>query len=972
MELNAQNVQGVSHYLEQSLSHERDVRKAAEDSLRSVEAMPGYSQLLVHVMQSDAIPGHIRQAASVTFKNYIKANWHAVDAEHNRICDADRIAVRASIIDIMLAVPEQVQKQIGEALSIMGKSDFPDRWPTLVTDLVSRLGAGNFKAINGVLTVAHSIFKRYRHETGTERMFTEVQYVVDAFAEPLTKLFLGTVHALESGAAGTSKADARLACASLVLISKIFYSLNCQDNPQFFVDNLESWMSAFHKLIVLNSPLLASKDDDEPGPLEELKSQICENVALYAQKYDEDFNAYLPRFVDAIWHLLTTASAEPKYDLLVSTGIHFLTSVSESGLYKGLFADENTLKSICEKIIIPNISLRESDEEVFEDNPEEWMRRDLEGSDIDTRRRSACDLVRGLSKFHQERVTAIFTAYVSAMFQQYSANPSQNWRSMDAAYYLITSLAARSRTTDRGTRETNALVDIPSLYEMHAAKDMQNQITGIPGAIIAADAIKFALTFRNQVTKNVLAASIPLFIAKLADPNIVVHSYAAHAIERALVIRQPGASELLFSTDEVRVYLEPLLGNLFKALGYQGSAENEYLMRAVLRSCSSSGAHFASVFRPVLAQLSQTLVAVSKNPSKPQFNHYLFETLSCMARNVCKADPTAVEAFEAALFPPFELILQMDVAEFTPYVFQILSQLLESRPAPIPASYRAMLPLLVTPLLWERLGNVPPLVRLVQAFLAKGVAESGGNDWLLGILGVFQKLIASKQNDHEGFYLMESIIQHVPIAVVTPFLKQVFILLFQRLQSSRTPKYVRGLLVFMSLLAGTHGPAILVETVDGIQPRLFAMVAQSLYINEVQKVSGSTERKICAVGMTKILTESPFVSQYFDLWPLFLAAIVRLFELEEDDSGATGEDGFVEIEDTPGYQAAFTQLAFASKADKDPFVAIPDAKIFLAQRLAALSQSLPGKLSPLISGLDPAVANFLQRYLLAAGIPALA
>eukprot|EP01137_Pigoraptor_chileana_P025244 Opistho-2@94426 len=28
------------------------------------------------------------------------------------------------------------------------------------------------------------------------------------------------------------------------------------------------------------------------------------------------FSAYLPRFVDAIWHLLTTASAEPKYDLV--------------------------------------------------------------------------------------------------------------------------------------------------------------------------------------------------------------------------------------------------------------------------------------------------------------------------------------------------------------------------------------------------------------------------------------------------------------------------------------------------------------------------------------------------------------------------------------------------------------------------------------------------------------------------------
>jgi hypothetical protein len=31
-----------------------------------------------------------------------------------------------------------------------------------------------------------------------------------------------------------------------------------------------------------------------------------------------------------------------------------------------------------------------------------------------------------------------------------------------------------------------------------------------------------------------------------------------------------------------------------------------------------------------------------------------------------------------------------------------------------------------------------------------------------GLLGVFQKLIASKLNDHEGFYLLQSLIEHLP------------------------------------------------------------------------------------------------------------------------------------------------------------------------------------------------------------------
>ena len=59
-------------------------------------------------------------------------------------------------------------------------------------------------------------------------------------------------------------------------------------------------------------------------------------------------------------------------------------------------------------------------------------------------------------------------------------------------------------------------------------------------------------------------------------------------------------------------------------------------------------------------------------------------------------------------------LVQEDVQEFHPYVFQIFAQLIETRPAPLPASYMAIFPPLLSPLFWERPGNVPALVRLLQ------------------------------------------------------------------------------------------------------------------------------------------------------------------------------------------------------------------------------------------------------------------
>ena len=84
------------------------------------------------------------------------------------------------------------------------------------------------------------------------------------------------------------------------------------------------------------------------------------------------------------------------------------------------------------------------------------------------------------------------------------------------------------------------------------------------------------------------------------------------------------------------------------------------------------------------------------------------------------------------------------------------------------------------------------------------------------------------------------------------------------------------------------------------------------------QVSGSTERKICAVGITKLLCETPvMLANYSEQWPQLLTALVALFELPEDDN-LPDDEHFIDIEDTPGYQTAYSQLVFAGKREDDP------------------------------------------------------
>lgn len=55
---------------------------------------------------------------------------------------------------------------------------------------------------------------------------------------------------------------------------------------------------------------------------------------------------------------------------------------------------------------------------------------------------------------------------------------------------------------------------------------------------------------------------------------------------------------------------------------------------------------------------------------------------------------------------------------------------------------------------WEEVGNRPALVRLIQAFITFGPTQFNETN-LPPILGIFQKLLANKQQDYLALFLLE-------------------------------------------------------------------------------------------------------------------------------------------------------------------------------------------------------------------------
>jgi exportin-2 (importin alpha re-exporter) len=628
-------------------------------------------------------------------------------------------------------------------------------------DLVSRLTPDNAKVNNGVLEVAHSIFRRWRPLYRSDDLFSEINHVLNKFGEPFAQLLQSTDQQIEANKDNKEALPQHFETMNLLM--KLFYDLSCQDLPPIFEDNLSSIVPLLQKYLTYDNPLLKTDDDSESGPEEFVKAAICEVLVLYVQKYEDAFGTYLQPFITSSWNLLTTIGPETKYDILVSKALHFLTAVASIPNHAQNFNNADILGQIVEKVILPNVTLRDSDVEQFEDEPIEYIRKDLEGSDADTRRRAATDFLRKLLEQFEKLVTEVVGKYINHYLAAFSQNPQEEWKSKDTAVYLFSSIAAKGMiTASQGVKTTNTLVDVVDFFQQHIANDLI-AATGVE-PIIKVDAVKYLYTFRSQLTKEQWRAAFPPLIQNLASDNYVVYTYAAIAVERVLYLKND-AGQHVFGKEDVLPFSKDLLEHLFQLIEKESAPEkvqeNEFLMRCVMRVLIVIRDGVIPVSDSVLQHLINITKIIGANPSNPRFYYYHFEALGALVRFTAPSQP---EKLEQALYEPFAAVLSNDVQEFMPYVFQLFAALLESHPqGTLSEYYKALIAPILTPALWESRGNVPALSRLLIAIIPRAANDIVANNQLEAVLGLFQKLMAGKtRTEGHAMDLLETIITAYP------------------------------------------------------------------------------------------------------------------------------------------------------------------------------------------------------------------
>ncbi|KAL1191648.1 Exportin-2 [Cardamine amara subsp. amara] len=947
MEWNPDTLQFLSQCFLHTLSPVPEPRRAAEKSLSEATDLPNYGLAVLRLVAEPSVDEQIRHAAAVNFKNHLRSRWLAsADSGISPIIDSEKEQIKTLIVTLMLSSSPRIQSQLSEALAVIGKHDFPKSWPALLPELIANLQkaalAGDFASVNGILGTASSIFKKFRYQYRTDDLFTDIKYCLDNFAAPLTEIFQKTSSLIDSAASsGGSAAILKPLFECQRLCCRIFYSLNFQDLPEFFEDHMNEWMVEFKKYLCSNYPVLESTADGLTL-VDDLRAAVCENINLYMEKNEEEFQGFLNEFASAVWTLLRDVSKSPSRDQLATTAIKFLTTVSTS-VHHALFAGDNVIKEICQSIVIPNVSLRDEDEELFEMNYIEFIRRDMEGSDVDTRRRIACELLKGLATNYKPQVTEVVSLEIKKLLSSFSANPAAQWKDKDCAIYLVISLATKKAG---GASVSTDLIDVQSFFTNIILPELQSHdVNSFP--MLKAGSLKFLTMFRSQIPKAFAIQLFPELVRFLKAESNVVHSYAASCIEKLLLVKEEGGKGR-YAAGDIRPFLLQLMTNLFDALKFQESEENQYLMKCIMRVLGVSEIS-GDVAGPCIGGLTSILSEVCKNPKNPVFNHYLFESVAVLVRRACERDIALISAFETSLFPSLQMILANDITEFLPYAFQLLAQLVELNRPPLSPNYMQIFLLLLAPDSWKRSGNVPALVRLLQAFLQKAPHEVTQENRLSQVLGIFEKLVSSPSTDEQGFYILNTVIEYLDYSVIAPYMKGVWSALFTRLQNKKTVKFQKSLVIFMSLFLVKHGQAHLVETMNTVQPNILTAILEHFWIPNLKLIMGTIEVKLTAVAATRLICETPALvdPSAAKLWGKMLDSIVTLVARPEQER-VLDEPEMPEISENVGYTAAFVNLHNAGKKEEDPLSDIRDPKQFVVASVARLASASPGRYPQII------------------------
>ncbi|CAG9318755.1 unnamed protein product [Blepharisma stoltei] len=373
-----------------SLTNNNEIRHKAEEYLLSVQSSPGLIPILVKIsLSNEHLP--IKQNAAIFLKNLTKT-WKDSKRDFTLTIE-DKNYLKANIMYCLrYSIAEKIRSQFEEIAHNIAKADFP--WTEILIQCDEALQSRDADLIHSGLDMIHQIARVYEFVMNERR--NNLKVLVSRYFPIIDSLF---THLL-----GEENENAyKYICLILQIYWVCFYIELPED--QASKESLSSWLTKF-KIILdkdlgeLENPV---ENEDEAKIREESPQWACKRwVAQIVHRF---FNRYfnlhhLNGHSRAIGEHFQSNWAVPFFEsilpLLLKRTAHFIPNIVANYLLKYINqavkfpvtceilkakvtnSNQLIIHLLVTDIIVPYLCRVKTDEELWEENPIEYVRKETD------------------------------------------------------------------------------------------------------------------------------------------------------------------------------------------------------------------------------------------------------------------------------------------------------------------------------------------------------------------------------------------------------------------------------------------------------------------------------------------------------------------------------------------------------------------------------------------------------------------
>ncbi|EGV66408.1 hypothetical protein PSN45_002997 [Yamadazyma tenuis] len=360
------------------------LRKESEQQLRFFEQQPGFTAYLLDLCMEPEVPQGVQISATVLFKNRISSYWVSSTerSETFSIKDDEKPIIKTKLIETLVKTIKnsRIRSQLALAIHSIVNAE---KWDNLNEIIKTLLSSGEVDQINAGLICLYQYTRAYRwsHLESSNPILDDITTELFPTLEVLMDNLLAN--------------DSAVSDEMMYLVVKIFKFSTYSVLPTYIQDqnNLGKWCR--FQIMLINKPLPDSVMQEEVleerasiprikavkwcfGNLHRLLSRHGGGFST-RNKEDNQFakfflSTFVPEILKVYWNIIENWSAKR---IWLSEGslyhmISFLEQLIENDAWS-LISGE--MEAILKHVILPPLQATDETVELYEDDPEEYVRR---------------------------------------------------------------------------------------------------------------------------------------------------------------------------------------------------------------------------------------------------------------------------------------------------------------------------------------------------------------------------------------------------------------------------------------------------------------------------------------------------------------------------------------------------------------------------------------------------------------------